>query len=238
MPPVLEEGLATYVGDPYPIYTAEEMASRERLTELLTSDLDGIASEAEYARSAHFMAFLSERHGWDAVLELDAAVSRDSSIGEMDAAFEAVFGMGRDDILAEYESYPDCTGNIDMTLACAEPASASLNFVNTTYERLVDCASVDGVGPHLGRVFVEDVIELGAAIDGSRAVLGIGNAFDQGAFVVIRRCGICTENGVGKIVSRGIATVPEEDLPAGRYVLRFYVPIDVGPTVVGLQITG
>lgn len=107
LPGVLEEGLADYIGDPYPL---SEMASRERLIELLTSDLDGIDSEAEYARAAHFMAFLSERHGWEKVLQLDAVLSRDSRVGEVDAGFETVFGMGLDAILAEYDDYPDWHG--------------------------------------------------------------------------------------------------------------------------------
>src|SRR5690606_34019805 len=139
-----------YAGDPYPI---REMASRERLTEQLTSDDADIEGDAEYARAAHFMALLSERHGWDAVLELDAKLGFKSRVAQTDAAFEAAIGMGLDAILAEYESYPDCAGNVDMTLACAEPASASLDFLNTTYERMVDCASTDGIGPHLGMVF-------------------------------------------------------------------------------------
>lgn len=172
------------------------------------------------------------------MLELDRVLDRDNRVGEVDAGFESVFGMGLDAILAEYESYPDCAGIVDMSIACAEPASASLNFVNTTYERLVDCASADGVGPHLGRVFVEDVIELGAAIDGSRIVTGTGDGFDKGGFVMLRRCGLCADKGVGNILSRGIKFVPEEELPAGRYVVRFYLPLDVGPAVVGLQITG
>ena len=233
MPRVLEEGLATYLGDPYPI---REMASRERMAELLTSDIDGIDGESEYGRAAHFMAFLSERFGWDAVLGLDARLNLDSSVGQMDAAFEAVLGIGLEATLTEYETYPDCTGTVDASLACSEP-SATLDILNTTYERLVDCASFDGVGPHLGMVFVEDVIELGAAVDGSRMVPGFGEGMDNGGFAVLRRCGPCPENGVAKVVKGINGFVSEKDFPAGRYVVRFYLPSDAAPAVIGMEIT-
>ncbi len=214
------------------------MESRERLLELLTADLDGIETEAEYARAAHFVAFLSERYGWEAILGLDAARGPESGVAALDAAFEAVLGAGLDAVLAQYEGYPECTGTVDMSIACAEPPTASVDFSNTSHERLVDCASASGVGPHLGMVFVEEVIELGAAINGSRIVAGHGEGMDKGGFVVIRRCGPCSENGVAKIVDGLNGFVSEQDFPPGRYVVRFYLPVDAGPAVVGFDITG
>ncbi len=233
MPRVLEEGLATYLGDPYRI---RGMVSRERLVELLTSDIAGIETELEYGRAAHFIAFLSESYGWEAVLGLDAALSSDSSVAQIDAAFEAVLGVGLDAALAQYEGYPDCKGQVDMSLACGEP-SATLDILNTRYERVVDCASTDGVGPHANMVFVEDVIELGPTVDGSRMISGFGEGMEKGGFAVVRHCGPCPANGVVKVVNGINGFVPEEEFPAGRYVIRFYLPADAGPAVVGVGIT-
>lgn len=60
------------------------MASRERSTALLTSDLTGIDDVGAYSRSAHFLSFVAETHGRDSLLELDEALGRDSSSQEPD----------------------------------------------------------------------------------------------------------------------------------------------------------
>jgi hypothetical protein len=59
----------------------------------------------------------------------------------------------------------------------------------------------------------------------------------KGGFVLLRRCGPCSENGVFTIKS-GSGFVSEETLPAGRYVVRYYLPIEASPASVGVRING
>jgi hypothetical protein len=232
MPQVLEEGLATHFGDPYP-FTG--MAPRERMIELLTSDINGLTTLSDYGRAAHFVTFISERFGWESLLELDAELSAESTSDEVDAAFRAILGLGIDGLLDAYEEFPECTGIVDTSIACTSPAVPP-DFLSTTYARLVDCASAEGIGPHEGMAFMEEVIELAPPIDGSRIVVGVGEGMAKGGFVLLRRCGPCSENGVGT-VTEGLAFVSEADLPAGRYVARYYLPLEAGPAVVGVRIS-
>lgn len=234
LPLVLEEGLATYLGDPYPI---EKMAPRERLVELLTDSPNGIDTVADYGRAAHFVAFISETFGRQSLLELDLELARDSTPQQLDSAFQTVLGLDVDAVLDAYAEYPECMGIIDNGIACSEPAVLP-GFPSTTHERLVDCTSSDGVGPHhSGMVFVEDVMELPPAIDTTRTVSITGDGAKKGGFVLLRRCGPCPENGVGTIKA-GPTFIPEEQLPAGRYLVRFYLPIEESPAVVGVRIDG
>lgn len=235
MPPALEEGLATYFGDPFPLY---EMASRERLVELLNSN-EMLTSGAEYARAGHFIAFLVESFGWDSMLKLDDELGRESSPAQFDAAFQSAFGLDVAGALEAYEEFPECWGSVDTSLACAAP-SVSTNdpFFVATFERVIDCGSIDSVGPHHGKVFVEGVIEVGPSIDGGRIVSATGDGAAKGGFVLIRRCGLCAEDGVMRTRGNGSAFVREDDLPAGRYVVRLYLPVDAAPATLGVLING
>ncbi len=235
MPSALEEGLASYFGDPFPL---SEMASRERFAELLISG-GTLTSGAEYARAGHFVTFLVETFGWESVLELDGELGRESSSAQLDAAFQSAFGSDLAGVLDAYQSFPECWGTVDTTLACTSPpATTNDPFFVTTFERVVDCESVDGIGPHYGMMFAEAAIEVPPSIDGGRIVSATGDGAAKGGFAVIRRCGPCFENGVMRTRGEGSYLVPEEELPAGRYVVRLYLPLDASPATLGVLING
>jgi hypothetical protein len=233
LPPALEEGLATYLGDPYPI---NGVAPRERMAELLTQGID-LETGGDYGRAAHFMTFLDEQFGWDTLLVLDAMLGRESTVSQIDAAFLAAFDLDIQAVLALYEDYPECTGTVDVSLACAGSA-APPGFPSAVWEHQVDCGATDAIGPENNMVFVEQVIELGPVFDGTRSVGVTGDGAEHGGFVLLRRCGPCLENGVGTIRGPGPFFVPEAVLPPGRYVARFYLPLTVAPATVGLRIDG
>ena len=90
MPPVLEEGLAIYFGDPFPLH---EMASRERLVELLNSD-EMVSTNGEYARAGHFIAFLVESFGWKFVMKLDDELGQESSPAQARCRFPIRVRLG------------------------------------------------------------------------------------------------------------------------------------------------
>jgi hypothetical protein len=235
MPTGLEEGLATYLGDPHPTF---RMASRERMAELLTQDIDYLETSADYGRAAHFIAFLDEQFGWDSVRMLDTMLTAESRPVDIDATFEAVFGGGIEAVLDLYAKYPECTGKVDSSIACAAPATPG-GFPSAVWEHRVDCAATNAIGPDHDMAFVEQVIELGPAIALDRIVGITGDAVDRGAFVVLQRCGLCSEEGgLGRIHGRGPHFISETELPAGRYVARFYLPIASAPATVGLRVDG
>lgn len=236
LPLVLEEGLASYLGDPFPI---DGLGPRESLIELLTEDGDArfLETSMDYERAAHFIAFLDERFGWEAVRQLDELLTRDSTAAQIDAAFSVAFDLDIAGVLALYEDYPDCWGYVDTSLTCAGPAEPP-GFLESIWEYEVDCDS-DGIGLENDRVFVERVIEMGPTITGaSRHISLIGEGADLGGFVMLRHCAPCSKNGVLIIAKPGLYFIPEADLPDGRYVARFYLPAEVAPATVGLRAAG
>jgi hypothetical protein len=236
LPPILEEGFAIQFGDPSPIYSS--MAPRERFIEQLTSDLAGVASLEEYSRAAHFLSFVSETYGRESLRELDAALGSQSTPQEVDAAFAALFGVGRDALLEAYADYPECIGNVDVSLACEGTAVARLDSWQPEFARRIDCAASDVMGPFVGMAFTEDIIEIAPSIDGEHFVYATGDGIAKGGHVVLRRCGPCSENGSLGDISNSLAFVSDEQLPAGRYLLQFHVPVEAGPVDFGLHVSG
>lgn len=234
LPLALEEGLATYLGDGYPV---RDLAPRARLAELLNSPTESPQTSAEYGRAAHFIAYLAETFEWDAILALDAALGMDSTVAEIDAAFSAVTGSGTNELLTLYDAYADCEGFVNDGLACAGDPVFQFTTVDTIYSRTIDCAAEDALGPFFDFVYTEDVIELGKTIAGTRIISGFGDGFTAGGFAVLRRCGPCSEGGVLTVQSDPLF-VTEESSPPGRYTVRFYMRLDSAPTAANLQITG
>ncbi|WP_106094190.1 hypothetical protein [Enhygromyxa salina] len=235
LPAVLEEGLAFHFGDPYPVY---EMASRERLTELIMGDSDKISGVSDYSRVAHFLAFISETYGRDRLLMFDGLLAINSPVSEVEAAFAAIVGLGREQMLAVYANYPDCDGNVDMGVVCEAEPVARLSASRPVFERRVDCDARDVMGPYEGMAFTEDIIEIGPAIAGKRFVHATGDGIRKGGNLLLRRCGACSERGVENHIGDDLVIMPEARLPAGRYLVQFHVPINAGPVDFGVHVGG
>jgi hypothetical protein len=232
MPYVLAEGLATHWGDSRP---QSSMASREWLHEQLMGGADDISNWHEYARAAHFMAYLSETHGWESLVHLDASLDYRSRPKDIERAIFEVYGVSPSELLAAYDEYPDCDGIVDVSFAC-EGEPVRLGFDQPEFQRVVDCSSETAMGPYDGMVFVEDVIELSPSIGGSRIIWIAGDAVEKGGFALLRRCAPCSENGV--FVLRGLYFLSDEMLPADRYVVQFHLPIEAGPALFEISING
>jgi hypothetical protein len=230
---VLEEGLATHWGDSRPL---SSMAPREWLHDHLKGGADDISDRHEYARAAHFMAYLSETHGWESLVQLDASLRNRSKPGAVERAIFEVYGVSSSDLLAAYDEYPDCDGIVDVSFACeGEPVPVGI-YGEPKFERMVDCSSQTAIGPYAGMVFVEQLIDLSPSVGGSRIIWVGGDAVEKGGFAVIRRCAPCSENGV--FVLRGLYFLNDEMLPADRYVVQFHLPIDAGPALFQVDING
>lgn len=231
LPLALEEGLATYWGDHWPIDSAQTMAPREEIRALLEAgEISGVSRRN---RMAHFVAFLVEGEGWPAIIELDGLVDRDSTIDEIDQALLQVYGSKLDGLLASYDAFPDCDGFVNVDLACEGPA-IELGQAETELVRTVDCYDETGLGPSDGLVFVEERIEILPAVSNSRWVGVEGEGLEAGGRLTIRACGPCSAPGVGVIESS--AFVVDDLLPPGKYVVRFQVPEDAAPAELRLTI--
>lgn len=234
MPRVLEEGLATHLGDPFPV---RALAPRERLRELITQDPNGIVEDDEYGRAGHFISFLMETYGIESVHALDNELALGSSASKMDAAFLEIFGEDADGVLEQYESYPDCQGSVDVSVACQQD-SITLDFLEVSFLRTIDCSADDTIGPSFsGSHFVESVVEIGPSVDGDRFVQVIGDGAEKGGKALVRRCGPCAEGGVA-VFSSTLEIVPEDALPAGRYLVQLILPVDASPSELGLMVSG
>ena len=234
LPPVFEEGLATHWGDPWPI---DDLAPREVLPDLLEAQqLDTVD---EYARAAHFMAFLSERGGIESLLELDELLDPESSNGDIEDALAAIYGAGLPDLVDEYQSYPECRGIVDMRLHCQGDASLLSQGV-TDVSVTLDCEDALTVGPYYGTMFIDAVVELGPTVSGTRFVAVTGESAGDGGRVLLRSCMACSEPGFEEAVlvleDPGTLVLPEEMLPAGRYAIRYMAPVEAGPTTLGLHV--
>ncbi len=232
MPQVLEEGLATHWGDSRML---SSMAPREWLHEHLQGRINDISGHHEYARAAHFVAFLSETHGWESLVQLNNLLGDRSKPNAVERAIFDVYGVSSSELLAAYDEYPDCDGVVDVSFAC-EGEPVPFGHEQPVLERVVDCSSETAIGPYAGMVFVEEIIELSPSIGGSRIIRVAGDAVEKGGFALIRRCAPCSENGV--FVLRGLYFLSEETLPADRYVMQFHLPADAGPAMFEVHING
>lgn len=104
---VLEEGLAGYFDGPMPWewyppddYSIEQLLVEEEIP--LTA--------AGYAFAAHFVSFLVENFGPEAVMKLCRSLPRSSSLAQWDVAAHRVLGSSLDQLLADYAVYPVCSG--------------------------------------------------------------------------------------------------------------------------------
>jgi hypothetical protein len=105
---LLEEGLATYLEEPF---------VRERLIDGESVDAASIkalmtarsASKIDYAVAGHFVSFLVETRGIEAFTELYQQVPDDPSLADWQRSVTEVYGVTLDGLLAEYEYYPLCS---------------------------------------------------------------------------------------------------------------------------------
>lgn len=106
-PRALSEGLAMYHNGPSPSWHLSPTADYG--IRVLLEDggvpLDGPA----YVRAAHFVSYLIENYGPESVVELCEALPREPAMERWEEAIPATLGITLDQLLADYESYPQCS---------------------------------------------------------------------------------------------------------------------------------
>lgn len=238
LPSVLEEGLATLL-DPAQSRTAEAMASREELLEILENGTpDGYD---QYERLAHFVSFLFAQYGRETFIELEERVRWDTyahrPLAEWDAGFEAVYGESFEQAWETYATYPDCAPaqfHLPLT-ACSmlENASPSATLIpafmeapgpEATFTRALECDDEEVVGPF---VFYNGPLTRAAVypieIDnwlGGTVWLDLTGELVGASRAILTNCGNCWD-GSALFVSSGNPSA-YVTLQSGPYALMLY----------------
>jgi hypothetical protein len=227
-PSVLEEGLAVYFGDPrYATLGADELDNptplRGEIEAMLTA---APIDQAEYSRAGHFVSFLVEKYGIEAVVELCAALHFESTRQDWERASEAVLEVSVDELLAIYAKYPTCT--TQQYRARLMECSGEIDHViapGTTTEFTVDmdCGDEHVIGPIGGdQMLVIQRIEVEQPL---YALVEVTNAAGQSPVDVVasQPCKPCS--GKPRLNGNTHPTVWFA-LDAGRHALMFYLPVD------------
>lgn len=150
-PSVLEEGLAEYLTGPgfYEAYGQPELSANIAL--ILTSA--GIEAGAEYERAGHFVSFLMETYGPEAVMALCERIPFYHDIEHWEAAVPELLGVELPELLAEYEQYPVCSRQqyrARLWECDGEPDAVADPTQDVVFEVALDCSDPGTIGPFLG----------------------------------------------------------------------------------------
>lgn len=153
-PSLLEEGLAEFLGNPQYEYlhVSDEAVLEGEIEALLgAAPLDGV----HYPRAGHFVAFLAETFGIEAVVDLCVALDYYATDEDWQRASEAVLGVDLERLLAQYEQYPACT--LQQYRARLLECSGDIDHViapglTTEFDVTMDCRDNEVIGPVDGQM--------------------------------------------------------------------------------------
>jgi hypothetical protein len=229
-PKPLAEGIAEYHGS-----TGLNVGSSgfERLVEALDDPTADIP-EGTYAILGRFVAYLVERFGHDAVLEVCRASGRSPSAAQLSATMDAVVGQSTAELLADFEPElgPECNQSKDFqsrVYACGVAGAApdiglvDEEGVELRYE--IECANERVIGPLGGRIWIVERLDLDQDDDWV-LWMSSDDADISDVTLTIAACGPCSWARVF-----GGEFIGPETLDAGRYWLEVNAPADFVGTV-------
>ncbi|MFV8752019.1 hypothetical protein ACNOYE_15850 [Nannocystaceae bacterium ST9] len=232
-PSVISEGLAEYYGTSASTPSSSDI---ERLSSRLAAPAEKI-SNGDYAIAGRFAAYLVERHGLEAVLDVCRASGRDPSADELSDAMTEALGLSTqmvlDDFADEFTNGPSICNRADYyqsrVFACGAAAAApEAEMIDGEFVRTYEfgCASATTVGPFIDTIKIVERIDIDVdAIYAIRLQAEEGVDF-SGVELTIAACGPCE----GAFVYVGdVADVIQLD--AGRYSLELRAPSDFSDSV-------
>lgn len=227
-PSVLEEGMAEYFGDPRYEYLHPDPPNEppSEAPGSIESMLTAVPiAHGDYRRAGHFVSFLAEKYGIEAVVELCAAMQFESTRQDWERASSMVLGVSVDELLANYAKYPSCTqqqyrarlmecsGDIDHVI---EPG------MTTEFSVEMDCRDEHVIGPVDGQMIVIQQIQVEQPL---YALVEVSN--DAGLYpvdvVASQACKPCSAN---PRLNGNVHPTVWFALDAGRHALMFYLPAD------------
>ncbi|WP_143140731.1 hypothetical protein [Nannocystis exedens] len=148
------------------------------------SDADELASL--YARAGHFFAYVLDVHGPSVALDVYRSADPGESAEAFQAALERATGFTMDELVADYEAYPECP-NREFRWPVMECSLAPSAWSGCAWQAhaLIDCGLTDVMGPRAGEMWTVRVIDVPA--DGDYRIYTFGDPAER-AYVEIGGC--------------------------------------------------
>ena len=223
-----EEGLAEAYGDDWNRFPVEG-----DIGDLLRDPAgNGYIPGQGYGLAAHFVSYLQADHGFDALLELDAATDYEQSYSDAAAAFERVYDQPLEAVIEQYEAeYPRCSTltfrdkGFDCNRNVIEAPTEIDQEVRTTISLSCDDPAV--LGPRGGQRWTTRALEVTVA--GRYYVTGRPLDEQQPIeFVAIRKCDASCIDAWDSLSSlTGSQFGSGHCLEPARYLFRFAVAEDL-----------
>ncbi|MCY0991979.1 hypothetical protein OV203_32880 [Nannocystis sp. ILAH1] len=163
------------------------LSSEMGLQEAIAHDWDDSEELASlYARSGHFFAYVLAVHGLSAALDVYRSADPADSAEAFRAALEHATGFTMDELVADYEAYPECT-NSEFRWPVMECSLAPSPWSGCAWQAhaLIDCGLADVMGPRAGEMWTVRMLEIPA--DGDYHVTTFGDPAEW-AYVEIGGC--------------------------------------------------
>ena len=241
-PSVLTEGIAVY-------YSTEINDGREfdanTLTRLFAKPSDELAA-CEYEMAGRFAAFLIERYGLKAILEVCAMAGYSADGAQLSAAMQSVLGATPNDLILELSQEPSYCNDFhhyrSNVFACGVAAAApSLGtFVGDELETSIEfgCGKPGTVGPFEGGEFYGQIVRtlsLDIPVDGIY-LFDVHDESQQdqpvpeGIVMTLSQCAPCGDWAFADTeILRQTPLIA--DFEAGRYSVEIGMPEDYVGTV-------
>jgi hypothetical protein len=242
-PKPLSEGIAVY-------YSTDVSKGSNLNIDVLRGRLAAPSAsipKTEYEMLGRFAAFLIERHGLQAVLEVCAVAGREPSGAHLSAAMHSILGATSDELITALSQEPShCNDFFDYrskVFACGVAAAApSLGtFVDGKLEARLEfgCDHPDTVGPIEAGAFYGQIVRtlsLDIPTDGHYWFILHDEAQEwttvpEGITLAVTQCGPCGDGF--RVPADWVWTTPQlGDFEAGRYSVEIGLPKDYVGTVL------
>ncbi|PRQ05807.1 hypothetical protein ENSA5_01270 [Enhygromyxa salina] len=227
---VLSEGLAEYMRGTWP--SAAGSIEQSSIEDVLAVSFDGVIMvSSDYHRARHFVSFLVFEFGLEEVLTLCAMTPKGSTRGEFDDAALSTIGVGLDELLASYASYPICSEQEDRAKLweCSrEPVVALGPGDEYLFEIDASCAHPNAVGPGGSRYHFSYQVRILADGEYSWGFVPEPPPFDlTGAELRLEQCASCGDGALGFTDAwmEKFISLPRL-LGAGDYTLQLVLPLE------------
>jgi hypothetical protein len=223
-PGVLEEGLAEYLSGPrfYQKWYGQPKLSAD-LAEILTRST--IQGGEEYERAGHFVSFLMETYGPEAVMALCNQIPIYNDIEDWETKVPELLGIELPDLLAEYDQYPVCSRQhyrARLWECDGEPDAVAHPTQDVVFQVALDCSDPGTIGPLYGRavatrrIFFPEAMRTGIFITDE-------NGEDPKLDFNLQECAACSADP-DIFTSTGFTTVFQ--FRAGMYDLILFGELD------------